>query len=318
MFIESYGHTVFETTGTDPFLTVAIPTRNRWAALCDLLDSLDGQTLPPEMFEVLIVDDGGDASLRMEGLNRLALDRRVYGVVCHVQENAGPAVARNRMIDEARGGIILFLNDDVTLEPNHLAAHLARHQFNPDVYVVVRGITRWAPLGRDNAVMRYLRRRLFVYEFDLPPGDEHIVYFHTCDLSLKRDLLRRHRFDERFPTASFEDSELGYRLSKEGNLRLILANDAVSHHHHDYTGLDLIRRARVNGRSAALFIKKYPELRVRLRDHFGAESFIRRLARAGCAWMMGRSESAWEEIDNAFYVRALDQALSRRDTTANN
>ena len=42
------------------FLSVVIPTKNRAAMLDDLLESIKNQTLAPDKFEVIIVDNGSD------------------------------------------------------------------------------------------------------------------------------------------------------------------------------------------------------------------------------------------------------------------
>ena len=294
-----------------PELSVIVPTCNRSAALADLLVSIATQTLDRSRYEVLVIDDGSDG-VHCEAIARLTAGRSVAGLPLAVffQKGAGPAAARNAMVNQARAALVLFLNDDVTLCPDHFAAHLAWHADHPEEQVVVRGKTDWRPVGRETAAMRYLRRRLFVYDLDLPEGDAHIVYFHTCDLSMKTGLVRRFPFDTSFPWASFEDSELGYRLHKAVGMRLILAEDALSEHHHDYRGRDLMRRARINGRSAAMIIARHPELVVRLRDAYLQPRSRRRVGRALWALVRGDLETFWEQVDVLIYLRHLKQGLA--------
>lgn len=309
MIPDSRTNSLFQTTPA-PDLTVAIPTRNRSRALGDLLDSIAAQALDRDRFEVLVLDDGSDEEHRRALMERLDDPNLNFALAAYLRPNAGPAAARNRMTEAARGRLVLFLNDDVILDPGHLETHLRLHEENPEPATVVRGVTRWEPIGRDTAVMRYLRSRLFVYDLSLSEEDKYVAYFHTCDLSLKREILIRFPFDERFPTASFEDSELGFRLQWEAGLRLILAREAVSHHRHDYRWRDLILRAWINGHSAALLLEKYPVLYGRLRAPYGAEGLngrARRILRCVAYGLTGRFERFWEMVDGIVYAASLDR-----------
>ena len=311
MVLEEVTNPAFNATKA-PQLTVIVPTFNRSQALGDLFESIAGQTLDADCFEVLAIDDGS-CEEHARGAKKLVVDGGWdFPLALYRQENAGPAAARNRMVRKARGDVVLFLNDDVTLDSGHFAAHLRLHRERPDRTFAVRGTTRWRPVGRDNSVMRYLRTKIFVYDLDLLPGDENFVYFHTCDLSLKKDLLLEHPFDEDFPAASCEDTELGYRLFKEAGMRLVLAPDAVSHHHHDYGPRDLIRRARLNGRSAAILIEKQPDLAHRLRDQFYYISRRRRILRALGRLATLRMARFWAEAELVVFLRNLDRESRRR------
>jgi GT2 family glycosyltransferase len=311
MILEEVTNPAFDATKA-PQLTAIVPTFNRSEALSDLLESIAGQTLDAGCFEALAIDDGS-CEEQARRVRELVVDGGWdFPLALCRQENAGPAAARNRMVRKARGDVVLFLNDDVTLDPGHFAAHLRLHRERPDKTFVVRGTTHWRPGGRDNSVMRYLRTKIFVYDLDLAPGDENFVYFHTCDLSLKKALLLEHPFDEDFPAASCEDTELGYRLFKETGMRLIVTPEAVSHHHHDYGPRDLIRRARLNGRSAAILIEKQPDLAHRLRDQFYHISRRRRILRALGHLTALRILQFWGEAELVVFLRNVDRESRRR------
>ncbi|MBN1518197.1 glycosyltransferase family 2 protein [Candidatus Sumerlaeota bacterium] len=289
-----------------PRLSVIIPTHNRPDALEQLLASIQAQTSPAAEFEVLVIDDGSPEPATQEN-RRLAKHDWPFALLYAHQASTGPAIARNRMTERSRAPIVLFLNDDVTLNPVHFTEHLRLHAENPAENIVVRGWTNWPPMERDTPLMCSLRSRTFRYDYDVLPGEEHWIYFHTCDLSLKRSLLLRHPFDEEFPYASFEDTELGYRLCVEESMRLILAPEAVSEHRHDYDWRAMLRRARVNGKSAALLIRKHPYMAQRLLHHFYPISRRRRLIRAIQRWFQHEREGFWEDLEMFIYLRALER-----------
>lgn len=114
-----------------PHASVIIPTYNRPDRLSRLLESLAAQTLPPINYEVIVVDDGSDASYEA------VVSRPWPFRLRHVcQENAGEAVARNTGVARASGGFIVFLDDDMTVVPDYLAAMLAEHRAHPDAILL--------------------------------------------------------------------------------------------------------------------------------------------------------------------------------------
>ena len=76
-----------------PRLSIVVPTYNRRARLERVLRGLERQTVSPDLFEVVIIDDGStdDTKPWLEA-NRA----RAYAVTVVTQQNAGPSRARNR------------------------------------------------------------------------------------------------------------------------------------------------------------------------------------------------------------------------------
>jgi GT2 family glycosyltransferase len=260
-----------------PRLSVIIPTHRRVDALEACLASLAGQTVPTAQFEVLVVDDGSPEEehahlhqLRRERFGEMVIDIRW-------QRQAGPARARNDAIRRAVAPLVLILNDDVTLAPDHLAAHLRAHAEAPGDEVVFRGLTRWSEDTPDTPVMRWMRETSFRYDWELfHPVEAHFVHFHTCDLSAKRALLVRFPFDESFPEPCCEDTDLALRLLKAGMLDLRLLPEARSRHHHVHDLAAVRRRAQMQGRSMAKLIERHPELEYRLRSGYLDQASMRR------------------------------------------
>lgn len=95
-----------------PLVSIIIPTFNRAGVVTRAIDSVLGQTYRP--VEVLVVDDGST-----DGTPEVL---KSYGdaIVTIVQDNAGPAAARNRGIRESKGDFIAFLDSDDVWLPTKL------------------------------------------------------------------------------------------------------------------------------------------------------------------------------------------------------
>lgn len=121
---------------TDLYFSIVIPTYNRCGSLRVTLDGLARQDFPTERFEVVVVSDGSTDGT--DDLLASLVNGRTYSFTLRPfrQENAGPARARNRGVDEARGDIVVFLDDDVEPGPAFLSSHAAHHVRNPQIAVI--------------------------------------------------------------------------------------------------------------------------------------------------------------------------------------
>ena len=83
--------------GTNPTLSVVIPTYNRVDRWPAVLRGLSSQTVDFDGLEVVVVSDGST-----DGTNEFLTDVDVpYELIFETQENSGPAVARNRGVELA-------------------------------------------------------------------------------------------------------------------------------------------------------------------------------------------------------------------------
>ena len=106
-------------------ISTIIATHNRPHYLCEALDCLAAQRLPPQ--EVIVVDDGSApdtprALLRWQArVPHAAFELRYFR-----QRNSGPAVARNRGLVASRNDLIHFMDDDDLMAPDALQHSLER------------------------------------------------------------------------------------------------------------------------------------------------------------------------------------------------
>jgi hypothetical protein len=102
----------------------------------------------------------------------------------------------------------------------------------------------------------------YMFNFGLIEDPENATYqcFYTANVAVAAaDLARLGGFDEGFPSAAYEDIELGYRL-QQGGVRLVYNRDAVIYHLHEMTFAGQLARQEVNGRSAAYAVAKHPDM----------------------------------------------------------
>jgi glycosyltransferase involved in cell wall biosynthesis len=94
-----------------PFVTIVIPTRNRAHLLHDALTSLVQQDYSDDLYEVVVVDDGStDATAGIA--RQFSQARRAPLVRLVSQAPKNQSAARNRGVDNAKGSLIAFLDDD--------------------------------------------------------------------------------------------------------------------------------------------------------------------------------------------------------------
>ena len=105
-------------SGRSASISVVIPCYRCLASIDRALSSVAAQTLQP--LEILLVDDASnDGTLEhIRGLERLDETGRIR--VIPLRQNAGPAGARNRGWDLAKGEFIAFLDADDSWHPRKL------------------------------------------------------------------------------------------------------------------------------------------------------------------------------------------------------
>ncbi|MBI2467114.1 MAG: glycosyltransferase family 2 protein [Candidatus Rokubacteria bacterium] len=98
------------TVAASPLASVVIPAYDAEATLPACLAALARQSLAPERFEVIVVDDGStDATAQVA--------ERAGVRVVRLPANAGPAAARNRGAQAARGEVLVFTDADCEPTP---------------------------------------------------------------------------------------------------------------------------------------------------------------------------------------------------------
>lgn len=124
-------------------VSVIIPVRNGAGSLPPLLDSLAQQTLSPERFEVIVVDnDSSDDTARVAGS---------YGATVVSEPIANRSRARNRGAKTARGRLYAFTDADCVADSRWLEGLLAGAGLAP----LVAGDVRLRVGEQPNAIERF-------------------------------------------------------------------------------------------------------------------------------------------------------------------
>jgi glycosyltransferase involved in cell wall biosynthesis len=116
-----------------PRVSVIVPAKDQAPYISDALASLTRQFNDPADLEVLVVDDGST-----DGTGELAArfaDRLPGLRILRNDVPVGLATARNQGLDQARGGVLAYLDGDDWLAPGHLA-HCADELHRLDVEFV--------------------------------------------------------------------------------------------------------------------------------------------------------------------------------------
>ncbi len=251
------------------YFSVIIPTYNRRDILEETLEALEHQTLDKELYELIVVDDGSTdetADLLERYKNRAKLHFTYIS-----KKNEGQGIARNRGFDVSDGHIVLFLGDDIIPKPDFLAEHKKVHDKFATENFIVLGHTTWHPDLEINSYMRFLEKVGMQFKYDelekaklIDPllGVRLATYkhFYTSNISLKRSLFEKQRFDERFKKYGWEDIELGKRLEEEEGAVILYTNKARAHHMHQLEPSELEKRMVQIGKNAYRAHKINPRL----------------------------------------------------------
>jgi GT2 family glycosyltransferase len=202
--------------------SIVVPTYNRPFELEGCLSALAALDYPPDRFEVIVVDDGSAeplAAVGAPGADRLNL-RLIR------QENAGPAAARNRGVEEARGTWLAFTDDDCHPDADWLAALARRLKERPGCVVGGRTVNGLP----DNlcSTMSQIIVDVVYRHYNARPDDAR--FFASNNLAMPRELFRRiGGFDESFTTS--EDRDFCDRC-RACEVQMIYASECVVRHRH--------------------------------------------------------------------------------------
>jgi glycosyltransferase involved in cell wall biosynthesis len=247
-------------------LSVIIPSFNAEHIIEKSLSAIFNQSLAPTEYEVLVINDGSNDSTH-QTLQELQ-NTYTFQYICFSQ-NQGVAKARNEGSKQAKGQILVFIQDDIIVEHDFLKQHLRVHQQFPEEKTVVVGFTHWHPDLRKTSLLEYLDKGQ-QFDFDrflnahqskkIVPAD-HLL-FYTSNLSLHKSfLLAQGGFDENFfvpGVTAYEDTELAWRLKKAG-MAIYFNPHAKAGHFHQRDLRSMINRRYAEGMMTHRLYQKHPD-----------------------------------------------------------
>lgn len=198
-------------------ISVIVPVYNGERQISRCINSLSEQTKKPD--EIIVVDDGS-----MDKTKEIV--RKFRKVILLSQEHKGPASARNMGARKAKGDILLFTDSDCEPEGGWVSEMAKPFREKEVAGVQGRYLTRQKGL-----VPRFVQLEI-EDRYDRMRKFEKIDFIGSYSAAYRRRVfLEAGGFDESFPTASGEDPELSFKLSKSRH-RMIFNEKAIVYHNH--------------------------------------------------------------------------------------
>lgn len=244
----------------NPELSVVICAHNRAPKLQRALETYLEQTLDPERFEMVLINDGSTDQTGEVMRKALGQLRGTY-VEHHV--NRGLAAAKNSAIGASRGDYIIFVNDDTYADP-HFCERVVDFQKAHAGQKVV-GLC-YIPFTREMESKIFYRA---LFDFNLytpfigleegkPYPFDHFIGTGTC-FPREAFIDENIRFDEGYVTYGAEDLECGYRLAQRG-YAVYYNPRAVIYHDHEMTAGDYRNRCTKVGINLLHLCAQHPEI----------------------------------------------------------
>ncbi|MEO7041269.1 MAG: glycosyltransferase [Gemmatimonadaceae bacterium] len=188
---------------SEPTCSVIVPARQCAAMLVQSLTAICASTLPRDQWELIAVDDGSTD-------DTAEVAAQFADLVLSIPDGPrGPAAARNRGAEVARGRFLVFVDADVCIRPGVLAEFV--EAFGADTRIAaVFGAYDTEP--RAAGLVSQYRNLLHHYVHLINHGDAE-TFWAGCGAVRRAAFMAVGMFDEkRFPRPQIEDIELGYRL----------------------------------------------------------------------------------------------------------
>lgn len=220
----------------DYFVSVIVPVYNRAKGVHICLDALETQTYPVESYEILVVDDYSKDELEKE----VAKHKRARYIM-NTMEFGLPA-ARNMGIKEAKGDILIFLDDDAIVEKDYIEGIVEVYKENEntggvtgrlksviiqdvkkgslgkimEVYAKIFGISGF--FANQEGIGEVLDSGFITSNFHQQQEIMKVKWLSGCNMSyLKEAIDATGFFDNDYSGhAYFEDADFSYRVHEKG------------------------------------------------------------------------------------------------------
>ncbi len=226
-----------------PRISIVMPVYNAERLLGECLAALRASTWRD--FEILVVDDSST-----DGSREIAA---AHG--CRVVPSGGrlgPAGARNKGVEEARGDIIFFIDSDVVVRPDTLTKLMAAFDRDPEL---AGAIAVQSPTMRFRNLCS-VYKNLWMYYTYVRRAGEDVPLFYTTAAGIRRSaFVESGGFDLNYTNPNVEDTDYGQKLARLGFRLQVLPDLEVEH----VKGYDLAGLLRVD------FLRSMSLARLKLR-----------------------------------------------------
>ena len=217
-------------TTNRPYLSVVMPTHQSQLVLPRSLAALAASTLPRAAWELIVVDDASSDDSPLIAAEYADAIVRLPG------KARGPAYARNRGSELARGEIIVFVDADVCVHADALARFADVFASSPDVGAVFGSYDANPPAP--GFVSQY-RNLLHHYHHQQNRGEAQ-TFWAGCGAVRAEVFAAAEMYDEwHFARPQIEDIELGNRIHALGH-RILLLPEIQCRHLKRWTLRDMV------------------------------------------------------------------------------
>lgn len=210
-----------------PTISIVVPVRNGGDNFRLCLQSL--VEVAPKVIEIIVVDDGGTDDSRQ-------LAEAAGMVVIKLPNSGGPARARNRGAQIAKGDILFFVDADVTLTEATVDRMVRQFREHPDLDALI-GSYDDKP-GARNFLSQY--KNLFHHYTHQISCENASTFWGACGAIRREAFWAVGGFDEYYRYPSVEDIDLGYRL-KQAGFQIKLCKDIQVKHLKHWKPISLLR-----------------------------------------------------------------------------
>lgn len=267
-----------------PRISVVIPTFQRRELLRRELGALARQTLPKDLYQVIVSIDGSTDGTR----EMVAEFKAPFELAFLWQPHRGRASACNAGIQRAAGEVLVILDDDMEPAPECLAQHWRVHTESSRLGVM--GAVPIRPDATASPVAAFIAHKFNRHLEQLAHPDHPLALrdFFSGHFSIRRAvMLEVGGYDEAFRIYGNEDLELSLRLTAAG-VKLIYRPEAVAFQSYTKDFAALARDTIAKGKTAVLLASKHPDAFASLQlANYAQDSWRWRWARAGLLKLTG-------------------------------
>jgi len=185
-------------------LSVIVPVYNAASTLRSCLEAILHQS--PQPLEVIVVNDHST-----DESPAIASSLGVQVIDNHGRR--GPGAARNLGVEHTKGDLVFFVDSDVLLPPNTISRVLQLFSEHPEIAALFGSYDE--DPQQSNFLSQY--KNLMHHYVHQISSEQACTFWAGCGAVRREAFKECAGFDEeRFPNASIEDIDLGFRMRKKG------------------------------------------------------------------------------------------------------
>jgi glycosyltransferase involved in cell wall biosynthesis len=219
---------VKETTPSSQ-ITIVIGTLNRPQVVMQLIQQLVEESKKTHL-EVIVVDQSSEENVLLLKSQFPQLDN--FALI-HL-EKPNTCKYLNYGWKNAKAPIVLYLDDDVTITEKTIQSHIITYDKHSIHAVAGRVINDNEKISTDEKVGKALWfgaqfTKNFTYE-----KSTFVDFPYGCNMSFRKStLVELNGFDEKLspPIYSYNEVDMGYRISKKYNNSILFSPEALVYHH---------------------------------------------------------------------------------------